>query len=156
MPDTGVVAQGVALGRGDWARRLEENKQAFVAAWVERADFRAVYDGLANSAFVDTLINHTRGSFNGDRDALLAGLNSGSLTRAAVLGQIAENEGFIGAKRNETFVMMEYFGYLRRDPDRSGYQFWLDKLNQFDGNFEHAEMVKAFLVSGEYRARFQQ
>ena len=67
---------------------------------------------------------------------------------------MAENEGFVNAKRNEMFVMMEYFGYLRRDPDESGYQFWLNKLNQFDGNFEQAEMVKAFLVSGEYRARF--
>ena len=51
--------------------------------------------------------------------------------------------------------MMEYFGYLRRDPDESGYQFWLNKLNQFDGNFERAEMVKAFIVSGEYRGRFR-
>jgi hypothetical protein len=50
--------------------------------------------------------------------------------------------------------MMEYFGYLRRDPDESGYQFWLNKLNQFGGNFEQAEMVKAFITSGEYRQRF--
>ena len=57
-------------------------------------------------------------------------------------------------RSNETFVMMEYFGYLRRDPDASGYQFWLNKLNQFGGNFEQAEMVKAFIVSGEYRNRF--
>jgi hypothetical protein len=52
------------------------------------------------------------------------------------------------------FVMMEYFGYLRRDPDEAGYQFWLDKLNLFGGNFEQAEMVKAFISSIEYRARF--
>jgi hypothetical protein len=52
------------------------------------------------------------------------------------------------------FVMMEYFGYLRRDPDEAGYRFWLNKLNQFGGNFEQAEMVKAFINSGEYRARF--
>jgi hypothetical protein len=77
------------------------------------------------------------------------------MTRAAVLRQVVENEGFIQAKRNETFVMMQYFGYLRRDPDESGYLFWLNKLNQFGGNFEQAEMVKAFLVSGEYRQRFR-
>ena len=45
-------------------------------------------------------------------------------------------------------------GHLRRDPDADGYAFWLNKLNQFGGNFEQAEMVKAFIVSGEYRARF--
>ena len=79
---------------------------------------------------------------------------SASLTRSAVLRQVVENEGFVNTKRNEAFVMMQYFGYLRRDPDESGYQFWLNKLNQFNGNFEQAEMVKAFIVSGEYRARF--
>jgi len=51
--------------------------------------------------------------------------------------------------------MMQYFGYLRRDPDTAGFDFWLSKLNQFNGNFEQAEMVKAFLVSGEYRNRFR-
>ena len=51
---------------------------------------------------------------------------------------------------------MQYFGYLRRDPDESGLQFWLNKLNEFNGNFEQADMVKSFLVSGEYRARFAQ
>ena len=49
---------------------------------------------------------------------------------------------------------MEYFGYLRRDPDTSGFNFWLGKLNDFNGNFIAAEMVKAFISSAEYRQRF--
>ena len=55
---------------------------------------------------------------------------------------------------------MQYFGYMRRNPDvtpdadYSGYTFWLTKLNTFDGNFVNAEMVKAFIISAEYRARF--
>ncbi len=56
---------------------------------------------------------------------------------------------------------MQYFGYLRRDPnngngdtDYTGYDFWLTKLNQFGGNFTNADMVKSFIVSGEYRGRF--
>jgi hypothetical protein len=156
MPDTATVAHDVVVGRGGWPEQLEANKQAFVAAWIERAAFRQVYDGLANDAFVDTLISHTASGFNGDRQAMVSGLNGGTMTRAAVLRQIVENDGFVRAKSREMFVMMEYFGYLRRDPDASGYQFWLNKLNQFDGNFEQAEMVKAFIVSGEYRARFPQ
>jgi hypothetical protein len=61
---------------------------------------------------------------------------------------------------NQAFVLMEYFGYLRRDAnsgpdtDFSGYNFWLDKLNTFGGNFQNAKMVKAFLSSIEYRGRF--
>ena len=67
---------------------------------------------------------------------------------------IAGNSRFVSAKFNETFVIMEYFGYLRRDADAAGFAFWLNKLSEFDGNFERAEMVKAFIVSGEYRDRF--
>ena len=76
------------------------------------------------------------------------------MTRAQVLRAIVENPSVVAAKRNEAFVMMEYFGYLRREPDAAGYQFWLDKLIQFNGNFEQAEMVRAFIVSIEYRDRF--
>jgi hypothetical protein len=122
---------------------------------VKRPAFKAAYDALSNESYVNTLISHTGASFTAaERDGLVNGLNSNSLTRADVLRQIAENQQFVKAKRNATFVMMQYFGYLRRDPDAAGYQFWLDKLNQFDGNFEQAEMVKAFLVSAEYRNRF--
>jgi len=153
MPDAAIVAHDVIVGRADWAQILEANKQAFVAAWVDRPAFRAAYDGLGNTAFVDTLIANTGATFNGDRDALINALNGGT-TRAAVLRQVVENDGFTRAKANQMFVLMEYFGYLRRDPDEDGYQFWLNKLNQFGGNFEQAEMVKAFIVSGEYRARF--
>jgi CSLREA domain-containing protein len=159
MPDTAEVAQGVVVGPTDWAGRLAANKDAFVNAWVQRAEFRAAYDGLTNSAFVDTLIARAGVGFNGGdevRAALVSGLNNGTLTRAAALRQVVENEGFVAAKSNKMFVMMEYFGYLRRDPDDSGYQFWLKKLNDFNGNFEQAEMVKAFIVSGEYRNRFRQ
>jgi hypothetical protein len=156
MPDTAVVARDVVVGRAGWPQLLESNKQAFVNAWVDRADFRAAYDGLANDAYVNALISHAGAGFNGDRNALVNSLNNNSLTRAAVLRQVVENEGFTHAKHNEMFVMMEYFGYLRRDPDAAGYNFWLNKLNQFGGNFEQAEMVKAFIVSGEYRNRFSQ
>ena len=102
-----------------------------------------------------TLISHTGVSFSrNERDAMVSSLINQTSTRAAVVRQIVEDGRFGSVKFSEMFVMMEYFGYLRRDPDDSGYQFWLNKLNQFGGNFEQAEMVKAFIVSGEYRDRF--
>ena len=157
IPDTATVAQNVIVGNGDWSGQLAANKLAFINAWVERPAFRAVYDGLANDAFVDTLISHTGVSYSqNERATLVNGLSSGALTRAAALRQIVENDGFVAAKRNQAFVMMQYFGYLRRDPDEDGYLFWLNKLNQFNGNFVQAEMVKAFIVSAEYRQRFGQ
>jgi len=57
---------------------------------------------------------------------------------------------------------MQYFGYLRRNPnsgqdtDYTGYDYWLQKLIQFNGNYTAAEMVKAFIESTEYRQRFGQ
>lgn len=155
MPDTAAVARNLVVGEPGWPETLNNNKQAFVAAWVQRAEFQTAYGSLSNAAYVDTLISHA-GGYNGDREALVSGLNQNTLNRATVLRQVAENEGFAQAKRNGMFVMMQYFGYLRRNPDEAGFNFWLNKLNQFGGNFEQAEMVKSFLVSGEYRDRFRQ
>jgi hypothetical protein len=155
MPDTRTVGQGVQVGFEGWEAKLAANKEAFINSFVNRAAFHAAYDGLSSSDFVDALISHTGVSFTAsERDALVSGLGTGTMTRAEALRTIAENQPFVSAKFNDTFVMMEYFGYLRRDADAAGFQFWLYKLNQFGGNFEEAEMVKAFIVSGEYRDRF--
>jgi uncharacterized protein (TIGR03118 family) len=98
-----------------------------------------------------------RGNFPAEtafRDALVAGLDGATLTRAGVLRIVAESEELQTREFNNAFVAMEYFGYLRRDPDTAGFNFWLNKLNAFNGNFRNAEMVKAFLSSFEYRQRF--
>ncbi|HEV2828579.1 MAG TPA: DUF4214 domain-containing protein, partial [Pyrinomonadaceae bacterium] len=149
MPDTLALAAGVVVGKDGWQAKLQANREAFIAAFVDRPAFHALYDGMTNSQFVDTMISHTGVSFTAsERDALIA------MTRAEALSTVAENSRFKSAKFNDAFVMMEYFGYLRRDPDPDGFQYWLNKLNQFGGNFEQAEMVRAFIVSGEYRDRF--
>jgi uncharacterized protein (TIGR03118 family) len=88
------------------------------------------------------------------RDSLVSGLNAATLTRAQVLRQVAEVQFLRDRELNGAFVFMEYAGYLRRDPDTSGYNFWLRKLNDFGGSFIQAEMVKAFISSAEYRQRF--
>lgn len=90
----------------------------------------------------------------GLRDSLVNGLNNMTLTRATVLRTIAETQALNDREFNAAFVTMEYFGYLRRDPDTSGFNFWLNKLNSFGGSFINAEMVKAFITSSEYRQRF--
>ena len=90
----------------------------------------------------------------------MAALTSGTTTRAQVLRAVAEDADLVRNESNKAFVLRQYFGYLRRDPDTgndtdyTGYDFWLTKLNQFGGNFTNAEMVKSFIVAGEYRGRF--
>jgi len=88
------------------------------------------------------------------RNSLVAGLNAATDTRATVLRKVAESAFLNQREFNSAFVAMEYFGYLRRDADTAGYNFWLDKLNSFNGSFINAEMVKAFITSSEYRQRF--
>ena len=162
-PDTVVVGQGVIVNTEGWQQKLAANKAAFLSAWVERADFRAVYDALGHAEYVDALFaNAGVQPSASERDALVGGLAGGTETRATVLGKVAEHQALVRKESNRAFVLMQYFGYLQRSPDDppdgdlSGYNFWLGKLEEFNGNYIAAEMVKAFINSGEYRQRFGQ
>jgi hypothetical protein len=119
------------------------------------------YNGLSDHVYVNTLISNTGVEFTQpERDALLNGLANHTETRATVLRKISEKPAFAQAEFNRMFVLMQYFGYLRRNPnegqdtDYTGYDFWFSKLNRFNGNFIDAEMVRAFINSLEYRRRF--
>ena len=154
MPDNAVIGQGVIVGTADWEARLAANKDQFLQSWVQRADFNSRYASLTNGQYVDALIANLGVTIDPkERDALILDLANGA-SRANVLGRIAQNEVFSRSELNSAFVLMQYFGYLRRDPDSAGFNFWLNKLNQFGGNYQSADMVKAFLASQEYRTRF--
>jgi hypothetical protein len=83
--------------------------------------------------------------------------STNNTARAQVLRLIAEDQDLYNAESNRAFVLAEFFGYLRRNPndapdtDYTGYEFWLNKLNEFNGDYLKAEMVKAFISAGEYR-----
>jgi hypothetical protein len=154
--DTQEVEKGLVVGEAGWQDRLAANKRAFYQAWVQRADFRTRYDRLTSAQFVDALYASMGVVPSAaERDALLGSLDAGT-QRADVLAKIIENEEFSRLETNKAFVLMEYFGYLRRDPDAAGYNYWLGKLDEFGGDYQRAEMVKAFLDSTEYRDRFRQ
>jgi hypothetical protein len=149
------LQRNFAFGLPGSSEQLEANKQAYFAELVQRPEFLTRYGGLNNAQYVDALIGNTGVSFTStERNSLVDGLNAGTETRATVIRKIAEKQSFKQAEFNRIFVLMEYFGYLKRDADAAGFNFWLDKLNAFGGNFVNAEMVKAFLSSIEYRERF--
>lgn len=153
--DNQAIGYGVVVNSPGWQERLADNKDAFIESWVERADFTSNLGSLTNQQYVDRLIANTETSFSEtDRNALIDVLDSQTLTRAQVLRAIVENSFFYDTEYNSAFVEMQYFGYLRRDPDAGGFNFWLTKLNEHGGDFRAAEMVRSFLVSGEYRQRF--
>lgn len=161
LPDMQAIGNGVVVNAPGWQQLLESNKQSFTNAWVTRPAFSSSYDGLSNAQYVDTLIANTEATFTRtDRDALVDVLNNQAMTRAQVLRIIVENDAFYNKEYNAAFVEMQYFGYLRRNPqdppdnNLNGYNFWLNKLNEFGGDFRRAEMVKSFLISSEYRQRF--
>jgi hypothetical protein len=169
LAHTQEVGRDVQVGGPDWEAKLEANKQAFADSFVTTAPFVSAYQGMSNAQYVDVLNANTfdprapglGGALTpAERDQLVSDLNQSRKTRAQVLRAVAENVEFSRRQSNKAFVLMQYFGYLRRNPnsqpdtDFSGYSFWLGKLDEFNGNFIQAEMVKAFLDSIEYKRRF--
>jgi hypothetical protein len=158
--DEQALQQGLIFGQPDFEFKLEGNKQAFFADFVSRPQFEVFFAvTLTPTQFVDALIANSGATIPAATRAQAIGrfftANSSDLAaRAFALRLVVENPAFAAAEFNRTFVTMEYFGYLRRDPDASGFNFWLNKLNSFNGNFVNADMVKAFITSTEYRQRF--
>ena len=162
LSDTQKIGLGVVVGQGNWEQILENNKQAFTSEFVQRTRFTTAFpSSLTPAQFVDTLNSNAENPLPpAERDQLVSDLTGGVKTRGQVLRAVAENTNLFNAESDRAFVLMQYFGYLRRNPndpqdtDYTGFDFWLTKLNQFNGNFINAEMVKAFLTSSEYRQRF--
>ena len=167
LPDTQAIGRGVVVGQGNWEQQLDDNKNAFVAEFVTRSRFTTAHPTTTTPAeFVDELFENAGVTpSEGDRQAAIdefggAPTSADLAARGRVLRLVAENAILDQQEFNNAFVLMQYFGYLRRSPnsapddDYSGYNFWLGKLNQFNGNFVDAEMVKAFIVAGEFRQRF--
>jgi uncharacterized repeat protein (TIGR01451 family) len=169
LPDTQQIGRGVQVGVGNWQAQLEANKVAYLLSFVGRSRFTSAYPTTMTPAqFVDMLFSQAGVSpATTDRDAAIgefsgAGNTADAAARGRALRSVAENSTLKAQENNQAFVLMQYFGYLRRNPNDApeaglnfgGYNFWLGKLNQFNGNFVNAEMVKAFILSGEYRHRF--
>ena len=170
LPDTQQIGLGVVVGAADWQTKLEDNKKAYAAAFGARANLASVFPtSLTPTQFVDGLYANAGVASPpaAERTAAInefagAGNTTDTAARGRALRRVAENSTLNQQELNRAFVLMQYYGYLRRNPydppeptlDYQGYNFWLGKLNQFNGNYVDAEMVKAFLVSGEYRQRF--
>jgi len=148
-----------ALGQPDAAAKLEANKQAYIQQYFDE-DRITVSWGRTDAEYVDLLFYYVQ-LYGGatlpqaDRDRYIAGLNAGTETRATIFRKVIDNSIYQQAAYNPSFVLMQYYGYLRREPDQGGYDFWLDVLNnRVPGNFR--SMVCAFITSAEYQQRFSQ
>lgn len=167
--DSRAISEGVIVNQAGWQQKLESNKQAFALDFVQRTRFVTAYPtSTSPTQFVDALFA-TAGVTPSAAERQIAIEEFGGAASSAdpsargrALRRVAENQTLIQNEFNRAFVLMQYFGYLRRNPndapepalDFAGYNFWLTKLNAFNGNYNNAEMVKAFITSIEYRQRF--
>ncbi len=169
LPDTQQIGNGVVVGQAGWEAVLERNKVAFCDQFVTRAGFIAAHPTAQPPATFVTDLNNNAGNplATAELVTLIAEHTAGAKSRAVVLRQIAEHQNLVNSEFNKAFVLMQFFGYLRRNPndapdiDHTGYDFWLSKLNSFTQSgddvlvrAQKADMVKAFIVSVEYRKRF--
>ncbi len=171
-----TIREGVVVGQPGWEERLRDNTLNFARGWVESADFKAQQPAdMAAGAYVDKLFaNAGVAPVAGEREAALAAFGAGGTEgRAAALLSVTNSRSVYNRQYNAAFVVMQYYGYLRRAPNEapdfsfSGFDFWLAKLDGFSppgedvrddavaaARIARAEMVRAFVESVEYRARF--
>ena len=155
---------------GSTAQEVFAKKAAFADSFAQRQEFKSLYDAMTNAQFVAALMDRyslqsirtpNPSSPDDSSDAnmvtltradLVSRLDAATMTRAQVVRAIADSNEVSSAEFNSAFVSMQYFGYLRRDPDQQGYNDWIGYLSSHPGQFR--TMVFGFLYSPEYKSRF--
>ena len=170
IADMAEVAKGIVVNDKLDPAVINANKRTFVQAFINRAEFQAIYGSLTPTQFVDKLSQTTGVALSsGDRSALINEITADPNAKANVVFKVVDGtttitdghlvfnttygQAYFNQEFDTTFVFMEYVAYLRRNPDQDGYNHWLGKLKQF-GNWVDAQMVLAFIKSPEYRNRF--
>jgi hypothetical protein len=176
LRDQQEVGRGVVVNSGDWQTQLNANRLDFSRRWVQRPDFVALFPLTMTAAqFVDKLFQNSEVTpTQSERDAAVAAFGAGDTEgRAAALRSVVESDSVYNRQFNAAFVLSQYIGYLRRNPNDPpdvtyvGFDFWLAKLDSFSlpgenvrdeqtaiARAQRAEMVRAFILSTEYRERF--
>jgi hypothetical protein len=135
--------------------QLPATTLSYANRFVQRPEFKAAYpDSMTAAQFVNKLFDTALLMNNPtQRQQEIDALMNGTTTRAQVLLDLIEIAEFKQREFNPSFVLMQYFGYLRRDPDPGGFAFWLDVVNNRSPN-NYTGMICAFITSREYQERF--
>jgi len=140
------------IGGSNSPAQEEAAKVVYTNAFVQRQDFLALFPAnMTPSQYVNALESNA-GVTLSNKQTLIDALTAGTMTRADVLRNVVESQVVFDKFIIPGFVTMEYFGYLRRDPDTIGYQNWVQTLTADPNNFRH--MIFGFIFSTEYRDRF--
>jgi hypothetical protein len=167
LPAYGEIISDMHAVTGQTPAEVFAKKVNFAANFTQRAEFVTTYGAFTNSQYVETLMARynltqitTPSPVNPDdtqkvtltSTELINRLNTQTLTRAQALRAIADSDQVGNAEFSQAFVAMQYYGYLRRTPEASGYQAWLNYLNTHPSDFR--TVVNGFMNSAEYRLRF--
>jgi hypothetical protein len=150
-----VIGRGLSIGAPGWEAQLETNRTSLVNAWTNSKEFKQSYGGKTNVEFVNALLTNTEIDWNNvKRDALVKTLDSGTGSRQLALLSAVEDKNFYAREYNTAYVLVHFFGYLRRNPndppdrDLRGLNFWRDVLDQWG---DYRTISRAFLDSDEYK-----
>lgn len=139
---------------------IETPQLAIAVTLVQRREFQKKFaPSLKAEGFVDQLLESVQ-KLNADlkasRDELVAMFDGSDISRATILVKIASQPSLIDAQYNQSFVLTQYFSYLRRDPDEAGFNFWVNSVKNKSLREPEAarSMVCAFVTSIEYQNRF--
>ena len=154
LPAMAEIDRGVFKGNAGWEDQIEANRNLLLNEWPNRSDFKQLYDGKSNREFVGALLtNASVSAGEAKREEFIRTLDSNQSSRAAVLLEIVEDKNFCRREFNTAYVLMHFFGYLRRNPDDppdkdlSGLNFWRDNLDTWG---DYPNISRAFIESIEY------
>ena len=169
LPGYGEIVADMSFVAGQTEAEVYARKAQLATAFIARPEFTNAYGSKTNAEYVTALLTRYQLTQVKTPDpaapdgatkvtltsaALTNSLNAGSLTRAQVLRALADSDEVAAVEYNSAFVASQYYGYLRRTPEVSGYQAWLKVINEDPNNVRI--MVNGFINSTEYRLRFGQ
>jgi hypothetical protein len=155
MTAMSLLGRHVFIGAAGWQEQREINRTALLNDWMNSTAFKQLYDSKSNADFVDSLLRNSGIEWTaGDRYLLIQSLDSGSQSRQTALIKIVEDRDFYAREFNTAYVLIHYFGYLRRNPDDApdfdlkGLNFWRERLDEWG---DYRVISRAFLESTEYQ-----
>jgi hypothetical protein len=150
-----VLGSNLSFGSSLWETQLQRNRVALLKDWTISPEFKRLYEGKSNAELVDALLKNAGTSWSGGkRDELVRRLGAQTDPQQAALLDVIADRGLYASEYNNAYVLVHFFGYLRRNPDDApdfdlkGFNFWRDRLNSW-GDYRTISM--AFLESDEYR-----
>jgi hypothetical protein len=155
MTAMALLGRNLFAGAADWEQRLESNRAYLLNDWTNSAEFKQKHAAQSDADFVDSLLQNTGLNWSQNKRATLVNnLGTKTVSRQAALLSVIEDRDFYAREYNNAWVLVHFFGYLRRNPDDApdfdlkGFNFWRDRLNSWG---DYRTISLAFIESDEYR-----